>query len=155
MAWIFSLSAECGWDEREARAFAVHFDGYVAVTDTGEQFSCSGTVFEDGDAGWWVAVIPEGVSGNDVHDGRARAQMTQISLRLYDRLRSAPPFRFALVGVEVDEFRTFKEIDDDLIRLDFDGLVIDEEIWSTLGKPDIFVPFSPGHRWRPFSEVDG
>jgi hypothetical protein len=151
MAWIFSLSAECGWDQRDARAFAVHFDRYVAVTDIGERVPCPCGVVQDGDAGWWVSVVPEGVSRSGVRHERDRSQMTQIGLSLYDRLRTAPPFRFALVGVEADEFRTFKEIDDDLIRLDFNGLVINDDIWSTLGEPDIFVPFSPGYRWRPFS----
>jgi hypothetical protein len=40
--------------------------------------------------------------------------MTEIGILLYRQLQSAPAFRFALVGVEVDEFRTYSELSDDL-----------------------------------------
>jgi hypothetical protein len=35
--------------------------------------------------------------------------MTELGILLYQRLLSAPPFRYALAGIEVDEFRTYSE----------------------------------------------
>ena len=72
------------------------------------------------------------------------------SLALYERLRTAPRYRYALVGVEVDGFRYFDELDDDVVNHDYNGLVLAEEVWKHLGSPDVFVPFEPGYRWRPF-----
>ena len=79
--------------------------------------------------------------------------MTEIGFALYERLRSAPPYRAAMVGVEVHGFGSFEEVDDDLVRLDYSGLVIADSIWRRLRSPDIFVPFAPGYRWRPFVEA--
>lgn len=76
--------------------------------------------------------------------------MTEMGLPLYERLRTAPPFRYAWVGVEVDDFRTFDELDDDIVRLDFSGLVLADAVWRALGESDHFVPFARGYRWRPF-----
>ena len=76
--------------------------------------------------------------------------MTKIAFALYEHLHSAPEFRFALVGVEVDEFRRFTELDNDVVTLDFSGLVLCEAVWRHLGSPSVFVPFTPGYRWRPF-----
>ena len=36
--------------------------------------------------------------------------MTELGILLYQRLLSAPSFRYALVGVEVDEFKTGERI---------------------------------------------
>jgi len=79
--------------------------------------------------------------------------MNEIAVLLLDILRTAPPFRFAGVGVEVESFREFSELDQDLIDLDFNGVVISEAIWRNLGLPSVFVPFSEGFRWKPFTHV--
>ena len=47
--------------------------------------------------------------------------MTELGILLYQRLLSAPSFRYALVGVEVDEFRTYNELLEDLPNLAFPG----------------------------------
>ena len=53
------------------------------------------------------------------------------------------------VGIEVDGFRDFDELDD-VAEFDFSGLVLSDTIWQHLGKPEKFRPFKPGYRWRPF-----
>ena len=80
-------------------------------------------------------------------------QMDELARVLYRHLRGAPPYRFALVGVEVDGFRLFDELDDDVVTLDFSGLVLSDDVWRGLGASSVFVPFEPGYVWRPFTKV--
>lgn len=97
---------------------------------------------------WFVRVVSEiGVtSPEDAH------QMTEVGLLLYRRLQSAPSFRYALVGIEVDEFRTYSELvtadgqPDILVA----GLVLAEEVWKQMGCPVGFRSFNPGYLWKPY-----
>lgn len=102
---------------------------------------------------WWACAVPDGVSRVGVRNEQDRFQMTELAIALYERLRTAPQYRYALVGVEVDDFRSFSEIDDDLITLDFQGLVLSDLLWRHIGSPDIYVPFESGYRWRPFRQI--
>jgi hypothetical protein len=76
--------------------------------------------------------------------------MSEMGHLLYERLRSAPEFRYALVGKETDEFRAFDELDQDVLGPAFAGLVLSEAIWDRLGRPAPFEPFRPGYVWRPY-----
>jgi hypothetical protein len=76
--------------------------------------------------------------------------MTELGILLYQRLQSAPPFRYALVGVEVDEFRTYRELISEAIAPSFPGLVLAETVWRSLGASPLFRPFSPGYVWLPY-----
>jgi len=149
MAWIFSLSVECGQDQREAESVAKHFDGYVVVINNGSQYPCSSEVSEI-DGAWWAVCCPAGVSRTGIGSDEDERIMTALGSALYDRLKSSPPYRYALVGVEVDGFRKYDEIDNDDIDLDFSGLVLSDAVWERLGAPDVFVPFVSGYYWRPF-----
>ena len=76
--------------------------------------------------------------------------MTELGIILYQHLQSAPSFRYALVGIEVDEFRTYSELLENSSALNFSGLVIAESIWHSQGEPKIFRPFSLGYVWKPY-----
>ncbi len=149
MAWIFSLSAECGTDKRCAEAVAAHFDGYVATLDDGRQLPCPAGVSSI-EGAWWAICCPEGVTRTGINSSDDERVLTSLSFQLYDHLHSSPPFRYAIAGVEVDGFRNYDELDNDIIDMDFTGLVISEEIWLDHGSPSIFIPFATGYRWRPF-----
>jgi hypothetical protein len=149
MAWIFSLSAECGHDKHEAEAVAKHFDGYIAVLDDGSRYQCSSGV-SDIDGAWWAVCCPDGVRRTGVSSADDALVMTAVGLLLYDHLKTSPSYRYAIVGVEVDGFREYNELDSDVTELDFSGLVLSDAIWRRLGAPDIFVPFVWGYHWRPF-----
>ncbi len=71
---------------------------------------------------------------------------------MYQHLRSANDFRYALVGVEVDEFRYYHELldMDSLTDIPFNGLVVSEEIYEYLNQPPGFVPFKPKYFWKPY-----
>ena len=47
MAWIFSLSAECGSDESNANKFAEHFEGISFLLSNGHQCQCRTDTFQD------------------------------------------------------------------------------------------------------------
>ena len=149
MAWIFSLSAECGPNKHKAEAVAKHFDRYIAVLDDGSRYPCSSHVSGIGGA-WWAVCCPDDVSRTGVNSEDDERVMTAVGLALYDHLKTSPSHRYALVGVEVDGFRDYDEIDNDVIELDFSGLVLSDELWRHLDAPGMFVPFASGYHWRPF-----
>lgn len=154
MAWIFSLAAECGPEKPGAEAFAQHFERLSIACD-GAEHICGTQIYEQ-DGAWWAVVCPNGLSRSGIRNEQDRRQMTMIGLALYERLRSSPPYRYAIVGVEVDGFCSFDDLDDDLLNLArtmYEGLVITNSIWQRLRCSDIFVPFTAGYRWRPFVEA--
>jgi hypothetical protein len=152
MAWLFSLSAECGTKKADAEAVAGHFHGFIVVLADGSQFPCEADVGQV-EGAWWAVVYPEGVCRGGVGNEKDARELTEVGFILYEQLRSAPPFRFALVGVEVYDFRKFEELNDDLVNWDFNGVVLADAIWQRLGSPTIYVPFAPGYRWRPFIQA--
>src|SRR5205823_3796650 len=123
MALLFSLSAECGAKQESAELVASHFEGCSVIVADGAAFPCNPYVWTVENA-WWASVFLDGVTKSGIRDERDARELTEIGFQLYDRLRSAPSFRYALVGVEVDEFRYFEELDDDVVNLDFNGLVL-------------------------------
>lgn len=148
-AWIFSVSAECGDSKSAAEALARHFEGHTVKISTGQEFLCGVRVWQEQGA-WWASASPEGVSRIGFFNESEAAKCTAVGFGLYDRLRTAPAYRYALVGVEVDGFRSYEELGPDVVILDFSGLVVADAVWQHLGSPSVFVPFSPGYRWRPF-----
>jgi hypothetical protein len=77
--------------------------------------------------------------------------MTELGILLYQSLRFAPPFRYALVGVEVDEFRTYSELIEESCNLSIPGLVLAKAIAQKRGTLPLFRPFSPGYVWQPYA----
>jgi hypothetical protein len=84
--------------------------------------------------------------------------MTELGILLYQRLRSAPAFRYGIVGVEVDEFRTYSESIDDPTVVSLPGIVVDSasqtlrerDIWQLLGSPSVLRSFATGYLWKPY-----
>ncbi|MEW6493289.1 MAG: hypothetical protein AB1589_12405 [Cyanobacteriota bacterium] len=151
MAWIFSLSAECGSTQEAADSFANHFKESSWTSSGEEVWKCNTQVFQDGEGNWWCMVCRSDISEIGVISPEDAHQMTEVGLVLYRRLRSAPSFRYALVGVEVDEFRTYSELvtegqPDILVA----GLVLAEEVWQQMGCPVGFRSFKSSYLWKPY-----
>lgn len=153
MAWIFGLSAECGRDAAAAEAFAAHFEGQVFTRKDGMHHSLGGQIYEVPQEGYWCTITPSDVSRIGVSSEKDQREMDELALLFYERLKTVPVFRYALVAVEGESFREFSELGRDLVERDFNGLVISDGIWRSLGAPEIFVPFRAGYRWRPFISV--
>lgn len=139
MAIVFGLAVECGASESTSVTLAQHFAQWPT------------RLFADRTGAWWCHVVPEGLGASGIGSASEAAAMTQAGYELYDRLRTAPPrFRYALAGVETDEFRTYSELEDERDLDPFAGLVLTNALWEHAGRPSAFVPFSPGYRWMPY-----
>ncbi len=150
MAWIFGLSAECGSDENRAKQFAQHFGGVTWTLSNGRQCQCRADIFQDIEANWWCRVCPNNISEVGIDAPESAYLMTELGILLYQHLRSAPAFQYALVGVEVDEFRTCSELLEETSDLPIPGLVLTLEVGQKIGISSAFRPFSPGYVWQPY-----
>jgi hypothetical protein len=151
MAWIFSLSAECGSDESNARKFAQHFEGISWLLSNDCLCQCHTGTFQDIEENWWCRVSPNNLSEVGIDNPESAYLMTELGILLYQSLRFAPPFRYALVGVEVDEFRTYSEIIEDLSNLSIPGLVLAKTLQPELEILPLFRSFSPSYVWQPYA----
>ena len=150
MAWLCSLQIECGKSEENARLISEHFKTHILYHFGNMPCSMGIGYYKIGNA-WWVDCLPDGLSRSGIRDENDQKIMDIIGLSLYDHLKQISGYRFALYGIEVDEFRTYEELDLDDIKNDsFTGLVISNEIWSKFGNHEKFIRFSDTHVWRPF-----
>jgi hypothetical protein len=150
MAWVFSLSVEYGADKANAELFSRHFDNVQWVLSNGSSSKYNSSIFQDIEENWWCRVVPNGISEVGADTPEKAFVMTELGIILYQRLQSAPSFRYALVGIEVDEFRTYSELLEDPSATNFPGLVLAESIWQTLGSSSVFRPFSLGYVWKSY-----
>jgi len=150
MALHFSMEVECG-SEPAAHIVAAHFRG-LSLRAEGTTLACRANVSRDSENNWWASVAPPGTSlglpGYDNPRLQKAAVLSEIGHLLYDRLRTARGFRYALAGVEASEFRYFDELDTNVLTVP--GLVLTHELWQKLGNDTAFEPFSDGYFWRPY-----
>ncbi len=151
MAWIFGLSAECGPEEDNAHKFAEHFEGTSLLLSNGHQCQCRTDVFQDIEENWWCRVSPSNLSEVGIDSSESAYLMTELGILLYQFLRFSPPFRYALVGVEVDEFRTYSELVEDSSNLSIPGLVLAKSFEKELVTLSAFRSFSPNYVWQPYA----
>lgn len=150
MAWIFGLSAECGAERAIAEQFAHHFHNVSWILSNGSQIQCHADIFQDIEENWWCRICPNNISEVGIDTPETAYLMTELGILLYQRLRSAPTFRYALVGVEVDEFRTYRELLEESPKPTFPGLVLAKTVWEAMGESTAFLPFSSGYVWKPY-----
>jgi hypothetical protein len=151
MAWIFSLSAECG-DKMSAEVLALHFEIQRTQFIGSKKYQVSADTFQDIENNWWCRVCSDNMGIDNLESANL---MTELGLRLYSDLSSFSKFphikfRYALVGVEVDEFRTYSELIEDLPNLSIPGLVLSTELTQGLEKLSGFQEFSSGYIWQPY-----
>jgi hypothetical protein len=151
MAWIFSLSAECGFDEREVSKFANYFEGVSWILSNDRHCQCHATTFQDIEENWWCRVSPNNLSMVGIESPESAYLMTELGILLYLSLQSAPQFRYALVGVEVDEFRTYSELIEDLPILSIPGLVLARNIREEIINLPGFLSFGSDYVWQPYA----
>jgi hypothetical protein len=156
MAIIFELSALChGATEREA--FVRHVDGFEhELTTTGRTIrwnSQPDTMYSP----FAVTGHAAGLSNRGVRTVVDALEATEAGLRLYDRLRSAPRFRYAIVGwdsgnIPPDELVEWLTDDDgsDGWLLNGPPYVVDAELYAEIGKPQPYKPFHDGYWWVPY-----
>lgn len=150
MALIFSLSAECGSQPETARDLANYFNKISWQLSNDIHSISHAEIFQDSEDNWWTRVCPSGITEVGIITPEDAYYLTEIGILLYQNLQSAPSFRYALVGVEVDEFRTYSELITATNRqdIDFPGLVLSEPIWQLIDRPVGFRKFAPGYVWK-------
>lgn len=151
MAWIFSLSAECGSDQNDVNQFAKHFQDMTWMMSNGCECQCRTDIFQDIEENWWCRVSPDNLSKVGIDSAESAYLMTELGILLYQSLRFASTFRYALVGVEVDEFRTYSELIEEVSNLSIPGLVVAKTIEGELGLSSAFRAFSPSYVWQPYA----
>lgn len=157
MGWFFTLSAEFGMNQTDAENFAAYFKHFSLVLSDGQQFLCQAGCYQEAGGNspnWWCTVCPKKADGKDINVLNDWQEMNELAPLLYERLQLAPSFRYAIVGIEVDEHVTYDELLSDAPISEVDnltsGLVISEDLWRKLGSPHGFVSFRPGYLWIPF-----
>lgn len=150
MAWIFSLSVECGTEQSEAEKFADHFKDSTWTINSGIRSQCRSDIFADLEGNWWCRVCPSGLSEIGIEAPESAYLMTELGILLYQKLRSAPSFRYGIVGVEVDEFRTYSELIEDLTAPNLSGIVVSQDIWQLIGSPSTLRNFALNYLWKPY-----
>lgn len=158
MAIYFELAAEVGGNENAAGEFSRYFSNLTYTFPDGR--SChtpiNPLIKKDREGNWWSVITLSGANITGRGDTLVETDddLTSLGLFLYDRLRTAPPFRFAYIGYEVEEFRTYSElIDNGEPDLPNNGVVISSEIYEYLNKPPDFLPFAPGYFWIPWQDA--
>jgi hypothetical protein len=153
MALIFSLSIECG-SRSNADALSSHFDRLHGDISKNPAYTCTTSSIGITESGWWCNVYPDTKRRSGICSKQDADEMTEFALHLYHHLTKAPPYRYAIAGVEVEGFRDYDELIEDLLTYPEDplgGLVINREIWEETGSNPAFRDFSKGYYWIPYT----
>jgi hypothetical protein len=164
MAVYYYLAVACA-DQDSAAALTEYFNGLSLTLAGGLTTTCQADYQQTPDHAWWSVVRPFGASiGGYWNGGKSeptlmnRDQRSEIGRFLYERLRGAPPFLYALYGSEIldcffDVSNTYNEVLRDLTILckeGWHGLVVQEPMWEGAGRPEGWEPFRPGYYWAPY-----
>jgi hypothetical protein len=155
MSIVFYLAADCGSLRGDAERFSSYFDGFKIIIPDAPETHCETYEIKAALGHWWSLVIPVGVSiggsDGDIPEFYPKEKMTQIGFLLYDRLKTAPPFRYAHVGIDVSYGYPIEVlIEKNQVGGGSRGIVVAEEIASMLISNGNIEPFSPNYVWIPY-----
>jgi hypothetical protein len=111
-------------------------------------------ISESGERAWWLNIYSnEFMSGGGTPE--LDSLLKQIGQALYEKLRTAPAYRFAIAGLEVLMAFSFVDIDDLLkdpehLSKHYQGLVLLKEQVSGTPSESLFTYFSESYRWIPY-----
>jgi hypothetical protein len=150
MAWIFAMWVQCK-QPKDAAATYEHFQGRTFDLSDGTVTTLYVTcgALSDPTCCW---ITPSNVSRSGVNNERDAGQLSEIGRFLYQILETAPPFWFAIAGVEVDDVRSEEDVVSMLrdTHLAYRGIVTTIECWHAAGEPAGYELFRPGYLWRPY-----
>jgi hypothetical protein len=155
LAIIFCLAAECGYQRTDAERFVKHFDGLKIAISNAPPTSCEGEIFPHAADSWESVIFPLGAGlagrGEDIPEFYPKEKLTEIGWLLYEYLRSAPPYRYAYVGIDP----VFKDaLLTTVAEKNHRGLVVSGAVLKSLNFPANFVPFTTGYYWIPYEGED-
>ena len=156
--WHYQLAVESGPDQSSAEAIA----NYLYQLPYLKSIPLSLKLKQDPEHNWWCVVTCERLPIEIINNDEKNQRMTEIGFLFYNSLYHAPDFRYALVGIDVAEFRTYSQllredfaqlINDESVIIPeriFRGLVISEKVSATVGSSELFLPFKDKYLWRPY-----
>ena len=95
MAWIYQLWVE---SDQNGNAIRDHFLSYKAIELENKTYKINAS--QSGVNGSMISV--DGISRSGINSVEDAKEMTKIGFNLYTMLKTAPLFRYAVAGVEVD-----------------------------------------------------
>lgn len=145
MALIFSIYIETG-NLEQTKAIEQHFLSNKSIEWNDKEYQLESFSATNG-----IAITPKGISTTGIDTKEQCVEMSELGFKLYEILRTAPEFRFALVGIEVDDFVEFKDlVKEPTINLNWKGLVINNSIKNSSELYPNYKKFSPTHCWMPY-----
>ena len=159
MASIFELAIETGPAEAASLAVAQHFENFQVELGSNKYLSvCRTAQWTDSDKNCWCSIIPSGASrtGGIGDVITSKQDLFELASSLYNRLRSAPSFRYAVCGFDVTPFDSYSRLiaAKGCLHQYFNGLVLANWLWAELGKPSGYEVFSSSARWTPLRRQD-
>ena len=129
MPWQFAFAAECGPERKNAEAVLEN----IVDSDW-----CPGPFYghleEDEEENWWAQVnFPD----------LKEEQYEEVRELIYNNIKELN-FRYALADIEVDIFRTYSQLKEDLDQMHFDHLLISYDVWQEFGIPPGFFSIGSG-----------
>jgi hypothetical protein len=149
MARLFEVTVECDCERPAAEKTLAALSGSLSVLG-GERGTSAGFIQDYGGA-LWVVVTTDLVGRSGIGD-KTTAQLAVGTAQAWIRiLRRCSGYRYARIGLDVEMFATREELLRDRAHwTQKDGLIVNDELWAALGKPEWFVPFAAGFRWYPY-----
>jgi len=143
MTLIFSLSIECGALGTEG--VSQYFQG------KGGRYKVN--TFQDEESNPWVMILDAALYSNYYRGPKDFFEV--LTSKYYQDLKKISFFRYAIVGLEVDEFRTYNELIEDLPTWEYPGLVISNQMVKEIkGVESKFERFNSSHMWIPGWKLD-
>ncbi len=154
MAVIFELWVE-GTDEESLQNLKNHFHNLEHTLLTGSTVRFRADIENNDVRGLCVSSYQIG-KGYGIENLKDALEATEAGIFLYNRLRSAPDFRFAKVGWDAEN-RTSVDLSE-YVHIGLDGrkhwsggeCVIDDELFKELGSPLSFWQFREGYWWQKY-----
>lgn len=159
MAYHFVMAAEFA-DIDTAEQFASKWDLYKhVVLKSGKIINHHVSVVTPDDSIWVEAFplddtksfsrFPNG-GPSSVEDAN---EMNELTAHYYKLLTYLNSFRFAAAGIEVTGFNTYGAISEPgFWHKGMQNIIVSNDIWLKLNKPDFFEKFSSTHMWLPNRE---
>lgn len=156
MALFFELEADCVSDDA-AKRFGSYFAGLSFPLPNGRDCRLNESdtsVFKDSDGHSRCCIVSIGASltGDSREVLRTDDERREFMRQMYMHLRKAPPFRYAVAGIECHDF-SLRDCDGRLAPME--GLVICDQVFLDAGRPVDFQPFAEGYHWIPIKNYTG
>lgn len=151
MAWLYGATIRTP-TEWAARNLVSKYQGQIIVFNDRSlgRFGCSAVETSDD---WYCDIVCREVTESGLAGPGECQKANEFCNIMYGMLRNDEHFDFALLGCEVFQTRTMKELEEEFLDkfvVNLDGLVVSRALWD--GRYDVFVEFSKSHMWIPKKE---